>query len=796
MAPGRLIVDNVCVPAFVMSSPCTSGSWENFQIEYNANFGMQAINIQQSNVVAAASQFNNVTYANYLTQYNGNTFSGSPYTPIWQGQTNACAIFYIKGAASNISFTNGSVFVPQGVTVNYFCPMAFSFGPDWLYGVTPTSSTPSTSATSPNNITFDNVTFDGCLFGFQGTATNLSFSNITSIRYGDLQDGTSGTVTFSASLASNATTATLASAWTYPTGTYMLTLSNGQIIYTLLTNGSTTCGTFQSLVNTTIGLGLNAAGITTLTLSAAWPYTSGSYLTTFSDGETRTISYTNGSTAVGSFTALTGATNGALNVQVGTTSTATATATSGNVGGYQATLNNPWLAPPHFLYLNGFTQTFNSVSTELPCTFTINDVTDLGNFTGLATRRPNASGSLLSLKVELSNNNFVNGYVCYRPDGLADFLNTGVAPGAVISNVLGVFNSSVATSDGVNACWGVRFPTSTPYIDVVIENMTLIDTSTTPTQFPFLGIATSNSTRCAVKNLKVYMYDAPVNGSNAPGPQWGGTNMSMQMESFFTQFSNAQTSLAAFSNYGTATATNSKFDITVHGWRQFPVTFSGALSNGATTATLASNWVYATGNYQILFSNGNIRHFTFTNGSTTVGSFLALTSSATASATATGALNNNFNGYKSRLLLNQGGASTGNYLEFNDVTNGYKATIEGGLLTENYNFQWTGTPVSGGAYTLPVVFPTTMTLDKYAISVTTALGTGGSLTTFGLGTNTNATAVTSAHAISTGNTPVGPISVSMAGTSGALILTPTSGTFDGTGLLTLGARGTQISISA
>lgn len=66
-------------------------------------------------------------------------------------------------------------------------------------------------------------------------------------------------------------------------------------------------------------------------------------------------------------------------------------------------------------------------------------------------------------------------------------------------------------------------------------------------------------------------------------------------------------------------------------------TFTGSLSTGTTSATLTGAWPFVTGNYSTLFSNGDIRLVTFTNGSLTaawVGSG-GLSSNATATITVT-----------------------------------------------------------------------------------------------------------------------------------------------------------------
>ena len=58
--------------------------------------------------------------------------------------------------------------------------------------------------------------------------------------------------------------------------------------------------------------------------------------------------------------------------------------------------------------------------------------------------------------------------------------------------------------------------------------------------------------------------------------------------------------------------------------------FTGSLSIAATSATLTGNWLGVSGSYPVLFSNGDNRTVTFTNGSTSVSWTGGLSGSATA----------------------------------------------------------------------------------------------------------------------------------------------------------------------
>lgn len=95
------------------------------------------------------------------------------------------------------------------------------------------------------------------------------------------------------------TSTTLASAWPYQTTQAQLTFNDGEVVLGNFTNGSTTV----SWIPETQGIlyyltGSLVAGATSATLQSAWTGITGAYLTSFSDGSTKSITYTNGSTAI------------------------------------------------------------------------------------------------------------------------------------------------------------------------------------------------------------------------------------------------------------------------------------------------------------------------------------------------------------------------------------------------------------------------------------------------------------------------------------------------------------------
>lgn len=104
------------------------------------------------------------------------------------------------------------------------------------------------------------------------------------------------------------TSVTLASAWPYQTTPAQLTLSDGEMVNANFTNGSTsvtwqpaTTGILYYLANNLV------VGATSATLLSPWTGSSASFLTSFSDGETKSVAYINGSTAISWTGGLTGA---------------------------------------------------------------------------------------------------------------------------------------------------------------------------------------------------------------------------------------------------------------------------------------------------------------------------------------------------------------------------------------------------------------------------------------------------------------------------------------------------------
>lgn len=145
---------------------------------------------------------------------------------------------------------------------------------------------------------------------------------ITSISQSDYTTGTIVSVPLAQTLTTApllaATTCTLSSPWALPTNTYQMVFSDGEIILTTLTNGSTIAALQHQIIGTpNYPLAFTAApatGATSGTLTTTFSLASGTYQMTFSDGEIINVTLTNGSASVTFATAITGSPNSVVTI--------------------------------------------------------------------------------------------------------------------------------------------------------------------------------------------------------------------------------------------------------------------------------------------------------------------------------------------------------------------------------------------------------------------------------------------------------------------------------------------------
>lgn len=105
--------------------------------------------------------------------------------------------------------------------------------------------------------------------------------------------------TLASAVSIGATSCILNSAWGYQTSNAYLTFSDGEVVHALFTNGSTTVTWTPALTGKPYTFTASlAASATSATLSTAWAFPTGSYVISFSDGSTKTATLTLNSTAV------------------------------------------------------------------------------------------------------------------------------------------------------------------------------------------------------------------------------------------------------------------------------------------------------------------------------------------------------------------------------------------------------------------------------------------------------------------------------------------------------------------
>lgn len=104
------------------------------------------------------------------------------------------------------------------------------------------------------------------------------------------------TLTLTATPNIGAISATLTTAWAFPSCTTSVTFSDGEIRNVIFTNGSTSITWSNALIGLAFTLTASlSAGATTATLQSLWTYTSGTYTVVFSDGTSKTGTFTNNS---------------------------------------------------------------------------------------------------------------------------------------------------------------------------------------------------------------------------------------------------------------------------------------------------------------------------------------------------------------------------------------------------------------------------------------------------------------------------------------------------------------------
>lgn len=166
----------------------------------------------------------------------------------------------------------------------------------------------------------------------------------------------------------------------------------------------------------------------------------------------------------------------------------------------------------------------------------------------------------------------------------------------------GIDSSRVNQSDLVTSDKYIAFATAT-------AGYATLQVTTTPTSIQFYGFAANNADGTSPTKRAI------CNGNAQLGVCYTALN-----STDLTPGASGQSSFIQASNSLYTEAT----DVT-----GIPLTTTGALSTGNTSATLTANWTYVTTTQSILFSNGDRRNVSLTNGSTSISWTGGLSSNAT-----------------------------------------------------------------------------------------------------------------------------------------------------------------------
>jgi hypothetical protein len=203
---GKFFVDNLLHPAFVIANS-NNISLVNWNVDWDGSvpvdphtgsyeFGGKVV--ISSAMTPPAGTFNDIVLTQWLETNRSITFDQTKghVKANWAGPANTAAVFYITGDSTSVVFTGLRLYVPPSAGADRFIPTAFSLSVNWKSAQTVAATTPRTAQhlAVPRWLTFSGISLDGTLMGWLGGVQDAMFDNITSHRYGDLQDVNGGHV--------------------------------------------------------------------------------------------------------------------------------------------------------------------------------------------------------------------------------------------------------------------------------------------------------------------------------------------------------------------------------------------------------------------------------------------------------------------------------------------------------------------------------------------------------------------------------------------------------------------------
>ena len=203
---GKFFVDNVLHPAFVIANS-NNISLVNWNVEWDGSLSVNPYTgsyVYGGKTVAAAglappaSAFNNIVLADWLETHRSITFDETKgfVKALWAGPAIASAVLCITGDSFSVAVTGMRLYAPPAAGGDHFIPVAFSISTNWKSNQNVNATTPKTAQylAIPRWLMFSGIVLDGTLMGWLGGAQDTTFENITSNRYGDLQDANGGNV--------------------------------------------------------------------------------------------------------------------------------------------------------------------------------------------------------------------------------------------------------------------------------------------------------------------------------------------------------------------------------------------------------------------------------------------------------------------------------------------------------------------------------------------------------------------------------------------------------------------------
>lgn len=197
---GTLYVDNIFVPAFALVN--TNGvNLINWRVQYigglpadqqRPGYYDNGVFVAAPAPAAASYRFNDTTLKSWMANNRGITFLST--NPPWAGPTSNMALFQVRGDTSNVNVKGMRVGVPATAGGHQYVPVVFSFISSVRSGLAFSRSSPNNADTYavPHHLSFDDVQLDGTYMGWLGNVQDSTFTNIKSLRYGDLQDASGG----------------------------------------------------------------------------------------------------------------------------------------------------------------------------------------------------------------------------------------------------------------------------------------------------------------------------------------------------------------------------------------------------------------------------------------------------------------------------------------------------------------------------------------------------------------------------------------------------------------------------